>query len=82
MATDVLTSLLVIITAFYAWVTGVKGVQRVGRIPQELQTWIGFAGGVCSAARQPEAARNLLRFFTTPGAGRVLEAAGLEPFIE
>jgi imidazolonepropionase-like amidohydrolase/ABC-type molybdate transport system substrate-binding protein len=63
-------------------ITGVKGVQLIGRIPQELQTWIGFTGGVCSTAREPQAARDLLRFFTAPPAARVLEAAGIEPFVE
>jgi imidazolonepropionase-like amidohydrolase/ABC-type molybdate transport system substrate-binding protein len=63
-------------------ITGVRGVQLVGRIPQELQTWIGFTGGVCSDARQPEAARDLLRFFTAPAAAPVLQAAGIEPFVE
>lgn len=63
-------------------ITGVKGVQLIGRIPQELQTWIGFTGGVCSAAREPQAARDLLRFFTAPPAAKVLEAAGIEPFKE
>jgi molybdenum ABC transporter molybdate-binding protein len=63
-------------------ITGVPGVQLVGRIPQELQTWIGFTGGVCSAARESQAARDLLRFFTAPAAARVLEAAGIEPFVE
>jgi molybdate transport system substrate-binding protein len=63
-------------------ITGVRGVQLVGRIPQELQTWIGFTGGVCSDARQPEAARDLLRFLTAPAAAPVLQAAGIEPFVE
>ncbi len=63
-------------------ITGVRGVQLVGRIPQELQTWIGFTGGVCGIAREREAARDLLRFFTAPAAARVLEAAGIEPFVE
>jgi molybdate transport system substrate-binding protein len=63
-------------------ITGVPGVQLVGRIPQELQTWIGFTGGVCSVASQPEAARAMLRFFTAPAAAPVLEAAGIEAFVE
>ena len=63
-------------------ITGVKGVQLIGRIPQELQTWIGFTGGVCSTAREPQAARDLLRFFTAPPAARVFETAGIEPFVE
>jgi molybdate transport system substrate-binding protein len=63
-------------------ITGVRGVQLVGRIPQELQTWIGFTGGVCSTATQPEAARAMLRFFTSAAAAPVLEASGIEPFVE
>lgn len=63
-------------------ITGVPGVRLVGRIPQELQTWIGFTGGVCSGATQPEAARAMLQFFTTAAAAPVLEAAGIQAFVE
>ena len=63
-------------------ISGVPGVQLVGGIPQELQTWIGFTGGVSSAAREPQAARAMLRFFTSPDAAAVLKAAGVEPFVE
>ncbi len=63
-------------------ISGVTGVQLVGRIPQELQTWIGFTAGVSSAAREPEAARAMLRFFSAPPAASVLRAAGIEPFVE
>jgi molybdate transport system substrate-binding protein len=57
-------------------------VQLVGGIPQELQAWIGFTAGVGSAAREPQAARAMLRFFTAPDAAPVLKAAGVEPFVE
>jgi molybdate transport system substrate-binding protein len=63
-------------------IAGVKGVQFLGGIPKELQTWIGFAGGVSAKAREPEAARALLRFMTTPAAAGVLRRAGVEPFVE
>ena len=63
-------------------ISGVPGVQLVGGIPQELQTWIGFTAGVGSAAREPQAARAMLRFFTAPDAAPVLKAAGVEPFVE
>lgn len=63
-------------------IAGVPGVQLVGRIPQELQTWIGFTGGASSAAKEPEAARAMLRFFTSPAAAPVLSATGVEPFVE
>jgi molybdate transport system substrate-binding protein len=63
-------------------ISGVRGVQLVGGIPQELQTWIGFTAGVGSAAKEPQAARSMLRFFTAPEAAAVLKAAGVEPFAE
>ena len=63
-------------------IAGVKGVQFVGTIPQELQTWIGFAGGVGTQARDAQAARDLLRFMTAPSAAAVLRQAGVEPFVE
>ena len=63
-------------------IAGVKGVQFLGGIPAELQTWIGFAGGVGAKAREPEAARDLLRFMTAPAAAAVLRKAGVEPFME
>lgn len=63
-------------------IAGVPGVQLVGRIPQELQTWIGFTAGVSSAAREPGAARAMLKYFTSPSAAPVLSATGIEPFVE
>jgi len=63
-------------------ISGVPGVQLVGGIPQELQTWIGFTAGVGSAAREPQAARAMLRFFTAPDSAAVLRAHGVEPFVE
>jgi molybdate transport system substrate-binding protein len=63
-------------------ISGVPGVALLGPIPQELQTWIGFTAGTSAAAREPEAARALLRFFTAPEAATVLRAKGVEPFVE
>ena len=63
-------------------ISGVPGVQFVGRIPEELQTWIGFVAGAGSAAKEPAAARELLKFFTAPAAAQVLKATGIEPFVE
>lgn len=63
-------------------ISGVRGVALVGRIPQELQTWIGFTAGVGAAARQPEAARALVRFLTASEAEAVLRSMGIEPFVE
>lgn len=63
-------------------IAGVPGVQFLGGIPKELQTWIGFAGGVGAKAREPQAARALLQFMTAPAAAEVLRKAGVDPFVE
>jgi molybdate transport system substrate-binding protein len=63
-------------------IAGVAGVRLVGPIPQELQTWIGFTAGAGSHAKDPQAARAMLRFFTAPAAAKVLKANGVEPFVE
>jgi molybdate transport system substrate-binding protein len=63
-------------------IAGVPGVQFLGGIPNELQTWIGFTGGVASAAKEPGPARELLRFYTSRAAAAVLKATGVEPFVE
>jgi len=63
-------------------ISGVPGVELVGPIPQALQTWIGFTAGVASGAREPAAARELIRFFTAPAAAPILRATGVEPFVE
>jgi len=71
-----------LVVAVASRISGVPGVQFVGRIPAELQTWIGFTAGVATSAKEPHAARAMLRFFATPAAASVLRAANVEPFVE
>jgi len=61
---------------------GVKGVQMVGLIPNELQTWIGFATGVSANARDPELARKLTTYFVAPTSEPFLREMGMQPFVE
>jgi molybdate transport system substrate-binding protein len=61
---------------------GVPGVDSLGLIPKELQTWIGFATGVSSKTQHAEAARALTKFLSTPPADQVLRPIGIEPFVE
>ncbi len=63
-------------------IAGVPGVQFIGTIPPELQTWIGFTAGAGSKAKEPEAARALISFFTAPAAAPLLQGMGIEPFVE
>jgi molybdate transport system substrate-binding protein len=57
----------------------VPGVYLLGPIPPELQTWIGTSAGIGAAAREPDAAKALIRFFTGPAVIPVLKAKGMEP---
>jgi molybdate transport system substrate-binding protein len=61
---------------------GVPGVDMIGMIPKELQTWIGFGTGVAAATKEAEAARALVEFLTAPAAAAILTPIGIEPFVE
>ena len=60
-------------------ITDVAGVDRVGPIPEELQTKIGFAAGLSSSTKEPDAAKALIRFLSAPAAAPTLRAKGVEP---
>ncbi len=58
---------------------GVPGVAFVGALPAELQPGFSFAGALTSASRQPEAARELIRFLASPEAAPAIGKRGLIP---
>lgn len=60
-------------------VTQEPGVDYVGPLPGNLQSYINFTGGVAANSHDPEKAKALLRFITTPAAAQVLKAKGMEP---
>ncbi len=60
-------------------IVDVPGVDLVGPIPSELQTHIGFAAGLSAATKQPEAAKALIAFLSSPAAAAILKAKGVEP---
>jgi hypothetical protein len=57
------------------------GLRRraVGPLPAELQNYVVFTAGISPNAKDAEAARTFVRFFTTPAALPVLKAKGMEP---
>jgi molybdate transport system substrate-binding protein len=57
----------------------VPGVTFVGTIPSELQPDVSFVGAVTSTARQPDAARALIRFLASPEVAPTILKAGLTP---
>jgi molybdate transport system substrate-binding protein len=56
-----------------------SGVQFVGPLPPELQSYLMFVGGVSAEAKAPRGARELLKFLAGPVAIPVIKSQGMEP---
>ena len=65
--------------AFTNEVLSVRGAELVGPFPPELQRYTLFTAGVATAAKQPEAAKALIKFLRSPAAVAVIKAKGMEP---
>ena len=57
----------------------VAGVDFVGTIPAELQPKVFYSAAVTVTARQPEAARALVRFLASPESAATIAKTGLAP---
>jgi molybdate transport system substrate-binding protein len=55
------------------------GIDYVGPLPDELQRVTVFSAGIHSGAKQPDAAKALVKFLTAPSAAQVIRKHGLEP---
>jgi molybdenum ABC transporter, periplasmic molybdate-binding protein len=55
------------------------GVDYVGPLPPDVQKITVFSSGIHSAAKQPEAAKELVKFLTAPPAASVIKKHGMEP---
>jgi molybdate transport system substrate-binding protein len=55
------------------------GVELVGPIPHEVQSFVRWSGAVSANSAAPQVASNLLKFLTGPTALPVLKAQGMEP---
>ena len=54
------------------------GVELAGPLPAEIQSHVMFTAGVNANSREPEAARQLIQFLTSPSATPVIKAQGME----
>jgi len=54
------------------------GIQYVGPVPREMQHVSVFAGGVHTGAKNPGAARELIRFIASPAALPYIKKTGME----
>lgn len=57
----------------------IEGTDFVGVLPPEVQRMTVFSAGIATKAREPEAAKQLIGYFTAPAAVPVIRKAGLEP---
>jgi molybdate transport system substrate-binding protein len=57
----------------------IAGIDYVGPLPEGAQKVTVFSAGLATGAREPEAARELIRFFTSPQAAPTISKTGLEP---
>jgi molybdate transport system substrate-binding protein len=56
-----------------------RGVDVIGPIPSEIQSYVVFGGAVGAQAVVPDVARELITFVTGPAALPVIRAKGMEP---
>lgn len=57
----------------------IKGIDYIGPLPAEVQRVTVFSAGIATGSRQPEAARQLVRYFASREAAPVIIKSGLEP---
>ncbi len=57
----------------------VSGVELVGLVPPEVQNYLVFTAAVGEGAKQPDAAKALIKHLTAPAAAPVIKAKGMEP---
>jgi len=55
------------------------GVELVGPIPHEVQSYVRWSGAVSAGSAAPQVAKDLLQFLTGPTAIPVLKKQGMEP---
>ena len=58
------------------------GVDYAGPLPADLQSYINFAAGVAANSHDPEKAKALISFITTPAAVPTLKAKGMESTVK
>jgi molybdate transport system substrate-binding protein len=60
----------------------IAGIDIVGPIPPEAQKITTFAGGVSVNSKEPEIAKQFLRFLASPEAAVAIKKSGMQPVLE
>jgi len=63
-------------------VKGYPGLDYIGPLPGDFQTYINFVAGVSTDSSDPAAAKAAIHFFTTPVGADALRAKGMEPTVQ
>jgi molybdate transport system substrate-binding protein len=56
-----------------------KGIDYIGALPAEVQLFTTFSSGIQTGAKEPDAAKALVKFLTSPEAAPVFKKRGMEP---
>jgi molybdate transport system substrate-binding protein len=56
-----------------------RGVELIGPLPAEIQSYVNLTAAVSTAAKEPEAAKALIAFLQSDAATQVIKAKGWEP---
>ena len=57
----------------------VSGIDVIGQLPPAIQLITTFSAGICTSSTEPDAARSLLDFLTSPQSAGAMQRHGLEP---
>jgi molybdate transport system substrate-binding protein len=57
----------------------IPGIDFVGPLPAEIQKITVFSAGVATGAKEPDAAKALIKFLASPAAAPAIAKSGLEP---
>src|SRR4030095_13251481 len=57
----------------------IPGIDYVGPLPEGAQKTTIFSAGIAVGSKEPEAARELIRYFTSPAAAPAIKKSGLDP---
>ena len=60
-------------------IVSVPGAELLGPLPAELQAMTAISAGIVVTATDPDAARVLFKFLTSPAAATVIKTTGMEP---
>ena len=57
----------------------IPGIDIVGDLPADLNTTIIYATGLTTMAKQPDAARDLVKYLSLPSSAPVIKTNGMDP---